>query len=86
MGRVFFAMGMSLDGYVEDASGSFDFAVPGYWPSAAAAPEELSEVAAEFARAYSVVVREQRRRDARAATRLVLSELRINTGAPPTTG
>lgn len=81
MGRVFFAMGMSLDGYVEDASGSFDFAVPdeevhrianaqardaavfvfgrhmyelmeGYWPAAAAAPEELSEVAAEFARAY----------------------------------
>lgn len=81
MGRVFFAMGMSLDGYVEDASGSFDFAVPedelhrianeqardaavfvfgrrmyelmeGYWPAAAAAPDELSEVAAEFARIY----------------------------------
>src|SRR6185436_17799824 len=81
MGRVFFAMGMSLDGYVEDASGSFDFTAPddevhrianeqardaavfvfgrrmyelmeSYWPSAAAAPEELSEVAAEFARVY----------------------------------
>lgn len=81
MGRVVFAMGMSLDGYVEDASGSFDFTTPddelhrvaneqardaaafvfgrrmyelmeGYWPGAAAAPDELSEVAAEFARVY----------------------------------
>jgi dihydrofolate reductase len=81
MGRVFFAMGMSLDGYVEDASGSFDFTAPddevhrianeqardaavfvfgrrmyelmeSYWPGAAAAPDELSEVAAQFARVY----------------------------------
>jgi dihydrofolate reductase len=81
MGRVVFAMGMSLDGYVEDASGSFDFTAPddelhrvaneqardaaafvfgrrmyelmeGYWRGAAAAPEELSEVAAEFAHVY----------------------------------
>lgn len=81
MGRVFFAMGMSLDGYVEDASGSFDFTAPddevhrianeqardaavfvfgrrmyelmeSYWPGAAAAPDELSEMAAEFARVY----------------------------------
>ena len=81
MGRVVFAMGMSLDGYVEDASGSFDFTAPddelhrvaneqargaavfvfgrrmyelmeGYWTGAAAAPDELSEVAAEFAQVY----------------------------------
>ena len=80
MGRLVYGMGVSLDGYVEDASGAFDWATPDdelhqiandqaraaaaflfgrrlyelmedFWP-AAERNEELSPVAAEFARIY----------------------------------
>lgn len=47
VGRVFFAMGMSLDGYVEDASGSFDFTAP---------DDEVHRIANEQARDAAVFV------------------------------
>ncbi len=45
MGRVVFAMGMSLDGYVEDARGSFDFTAP---------DDEVHRIANEQARDAAV--------------------------------
>lgn len=81
MGKLIYAMNVSLDGYIEDASGSIEFSRPddevhrqfnqqaheasaflygrrlyevmeGFWPTAERT-EDLSEVEAEFARAYA---------------------------------
>ena len=44
MGRLVYSLGMSLDGFVEDASGNFDWSEP---------PEDLHEIANERAREAS---------------------------------